>query len=249
MKKLKSLTVLITVLFVGTANASIAISSMIEFTENGTSDFYITNIEDYRQFIHVQARELKVNQKGELTTIPYTRENLEQWSLFINPARAIVEPAGKKTFRVSYRELAEHDASMDKAYQLSFIPTPYFGESNEKNSAVQIAVGFAPYVIVPGSEDQPLNFSVRHNGESLSVENRGKTYIRGFLDACPADLEKIERDGCQKMVYVLAGRKMEVVLPESMQGKFKVNFSTHYSKFKQRFEIGVGEHKEGEKSL
>lgn len=243
MKKLTSFTVLFAALSVGTANAGIAISSMIEFTENDVTEFNITNVEEHRQFIHVQARELQVGDKGELITVPYTRDNLEQWSLFANPARAIVEPSGKKAFRVRYQALPNHDKSKDKAYQLSFIPTPYFGESSEKNSAVQVAVGFAPFVVVPAEEDQALKYAIKHNGESLTVENKGKTYIRGYLDACPANTEKSERDDCQKMVYVLAGRKLDVDLPKKMQNQIEVNLSTHHSKFKDKFDLEKGEEK------
>ncbi|WP_045450109.1 molecular chaperone [Vibrio owensii] len=243
MKKIIKFACLISALIGGTANAGIAISSMIEFTENGITEFNITNVEEYRQFIHVQARELQVGDKGELITVPYTRDNLEQWSLFVNPARAIVEPSGKKAFRVRYQALPNNDKTKDKAYQLSFIPTPYFGESSEKNSAVQVAVGFAPFVVVPAEEDQALKYTIKHNGESLTVENKGKTYIRGYLDACPADIEKSERDDCQKMVYVLSGRKLDVDLPENMQHQIEVNFSTHHSKFKDKFDLENGEEK------
>lgn len=244
MKKLTSFTVLFAALSVGTANAGIAISSMIEFTENDFTEFSITNVEDHRQFIHVQARELQVGDKGELITVPYTRDNLEQWSLFVNPARAIVEPSGKKAFRVRYEALPNHDKSKDKAYQLSFIPTPYFGESSEKNSAVQMAVGFAPFVVVPAEDDQPLAYAIKHNGESLTVENKGKTYIRGFLDACPVDMKSDERDDCQKMAYILAGRKLDIALPEAMQNQIEVNFSTHNSKYKKKFDINFNEQQE-----
>ena len=240
MNKLTRLTVLSAALFGGAANAGISISSMIEFTENGITEFSVSNVEDYRQFIHVQARELQVDDKGELITIPYTRDNLKQWSLFVNPARAIVEPKGRKAFKVSYQALPNHDKTKDKAYQLSFIPTPYFGENSEKNSAVQMAVGFAPFVVVPAEQDQPLNYSVKHNGASLIVENKGKTYIRGYIDACPTDLEKSERKDCEKMVYVLAGRKLDVSLPQKMQGKIDVNFSTHQSKYKDKFDLTKG---------
>ncbi|WP_425669757.1 hypothetical protein ACPSL3_07630 [Vibrio owensii] len=240
MNKLTRLTVLSAALLGGAANAGISISSMITFTENGMSEFNITNIEEYRQFIHVQARELQVDNKGELVSIPYTRDNLERWSLFVNPARAIVEPKGKKAFRVRYEALADHDKAKDKAYQLSFIPTPYFGEQSEKNSAVQVAVGFAPFVVVPAEEDQPLDYYVKHNGTSLRIENQGQTYIRTFIDACPNGLDKSERDDCEKMVYVLAGRKIDVELPKKMQGKIEVNFSTHHSKFKDKFDLTKG---------
>ncbi|AQM69218.1 MULTISPECIES: hypothetical protein [Vibrio harveyi group] len=244
MKKLTGLTVLAAALFGGAANAGIAISSMIEFTENDIAEFNITNVEEHRQFIHVQARELQVDEQGGLVTVPYTRDNLEQWSLFSSPARAIVDPAGKKAFRVRYQALPNHDKTKDKAYQLSFIPTPYFGESSEKNSAVQIAVGFAPFVVVPAAEDQPLNYSIKHNGETLTVENTGETYIRGFIDACPDGLEQSERKDCQKMVYILSGRKLDVELPKAMQGSIEVNFSTHQSRFKDRFDLAKGSAKQ-----
>ncbi|QLK43875.1 hypothetical protein DR996_00450 [Vibrio owensii] len=143
-----------------------------------------------------------------------------------------------------YEALPNHDKSKDKAYQLSFIPTPYFGESSEKNSAVQMAVGFAPFVVVPAEDDQPLAYAIKHNGESLTVENKGKTYIRGFLDACPVDMKSDERDDCQKMAYILAGRKLDIALPEAMQNQIEVNFSTHNSKYKKKFDINFNEQQE-----
>ncbi|WP_434144926.1 hypothetical protein [Photobacterium leiognathi] len=70
---------------------AIGINSMLEFTHDNEAEFTITNPADYRQFIHVGVSELRI-ENGEIEAIPYTRENIEDWSLSVSPSRTVIDP-------------------------------------------------------------------------------------------------------------------------------------------------------------
>ncbi|EKM14488.1 hypothetical protein ACP6IB_05980 [Vibrio harveyi] len=240
MNNFLKVTIVFFVYFGSTANASIKINSMIAFAENNTTEFTITNDDDYRQFINVQIREIKISEQGKLVKIPYTRENIDVWSVSSTPARGIVEPNAMKVFRVKYEPLSSHDDNRDKIYQVSFIPTPYLGEGESLNNSVQIAVGFSPFFIVPSKTDQALSYEVRHNGKAITIHNSGKSYIRAAFEGCENDLLKREADACKKTAYILSGRQVDISLPESMQKGLTVKLSTHNFKYEHEFEIDAG---------
>ncbi|QLK43871.1 hypothetical protein DR996_00430 [Vibrio owensii] len=241
MKKFVKASMICAVCFTNTVSAGITISSMIDFAENGVSEFTITNDDPYRQFINVQVKELKIDEQGELIKIPYTRENIDIWSVSSMPARGIVEPEAKKAFRIKYEPLPSHDENKDKIYQVSFIPTPYLGEGEKANNSVQMAVGFSPFVIVPSKADQPLSYRVKHHGKSFTVHNSGQSYIKATFKGCGDSLNSNEKDVCQTEAFILSGRQIDISLPEKMQTDLSVTLSTHNAKFEDELDIKVGE--------
>ncbi|KIF47742.1 hypothetical protein M445_12195 [Vibrio owensii 47666-1] len=241
MKKFVKISMICAVCFTNTVKAGITISSMIDFVENGVSEFTITNNDPYRQFINVQVKELKIDEQGELIKIPYSRENIDIWSVSSTPARGIIEPKAKKAFRIKYEPLPSHDENKDKIYQVSFIPTPYLGEGEKVNNSVQMAVGFSPFVIVPSKTDQPLSYRVKHNGKSFTVHNSGQSYIKATFKGYKNSLNSNEKGVSQTEAFILSGRQIDISLPENMQRNLSVTLSTHYAKYKDELEIKVGE--------
>ncbi|MFV8439757.1 hypothetical protein [Vibrio owensii] len=242
MKNLVSVAMVSALCYATHVNAGITISSMINFAENNTTEFVVVNDDTERQFINVQVKEVKVDDHGNLIKIPYTRENIDTWSAFSTPARGILEPDGKKAFRIKYQSLADHDENADKIYQVSFIPAPYRGDEEKVESTVKMAVGFSPFFIVPSKVDHPLSYEVKHNGKTMSIYNKGKSYIRASLDTCESS-GQAESDNCYQQAFILSGRTVTIPLPVSMQKSVTVEFLTHNSKFEEKFELGVGKSK------
>lgn len=215
---------------------AIGINSMLEYTDpKGKAEFTITNSEDQRQYINVLITELIV-ENGELRKVPYTRDNVDKWVMSAHPARAIVEPGFKKNFLLMHEPIVgEPNLNKDRVFQVSFVPTPYFAEDEiMQNSAVKMAFGFAPLVIIPAKEPQPLAYDMTYSGNSVTVVNRGNTAFTLFLDGCPQGTADKERSKCSADAVVLAGRKLNVALPASMtsQSTLKAKMATYGNKFK-----------------
>jgi hypothetical protein len=232
--KLRMLGVWLSLLATVPAHA-IGINSMLEFTDpKGKAEFTITNSEDFRQYINVLVTEFIV-ENGEIRKVPYTRDNVDKWVMAAHPARAIVEPGFKKNFLLMHQPIVgEPDFNRDRVFQVSFVPTPYFAEDEKKGNAVKMAFGFAPLVIVPAKEPQPVAYDMTYRGDKVTVVNRGNTAFTLFLDGCPQDTAAKERSKCSTNAVVLAGRKLDVALPASMTGQttLKAKMATYGNKFK-----------------
>lgn len=224
---------------------AIGIDSMLEFTVQGQASFTITNSAEFRQFLHVGINELSVL-NGELVSTPYTRDNIDQWTLSVRPARTVIEPGLNKTFQVSTEVSGESE--VDRAYQLTFIPTPYFGKGEEQTHSVQVAIGFAPVVIVPAKEDKPIHYTMRYiDGQTMELMNSGKTYLRALIDACPSDMKGEVRKTCSTVVNALSGRNLPIELSKGMQGasQVRVELTTHNLEYRQEFSLSPGQVSKG----
>ncbi|MFQ2154778.1 hypothetical protein [Aeromonas sanarellii] len=233
--KLRMLSAWLTLLVTVPAHA-IAINSMLEYSDpKGRAEFTITNTEDQRQYITVLITELIV-ENGELRKVPYTRDNVDKWVMSAHPARAIVEPGFKKSFLLMYQPIVGEPVNKDRVFQVSFAPTPYFDKEDEisQNSSVKMAFGFAPLVIVPAKEAQPLAYDMTYRGDSVTVVNRGNTAFTLYLDGCPQNTADKERSKCSTDAVVLAGRKLNLTLPAVMvsQSTLKAKMATYGNKFK-----------------
>ncbi|HHQ4457924.1 TPA: hypothetical protein ACSPZI_004328 [Aeromonas hydrophila] len=207
---------LATLLTVSQAKA-IGISSMLEYAdEQGQATFTVSNGESYRQYINTAVSELTVVD-GEIKKTPYTRDNLDEWALVVRPARTILEPGFKKSIMVQYAPKGVVRSDRDRVFQLSFVPTPYFEEGEEKQQ-VKIAFGFAALLIVPAKETQPLDYALRYEGSNVVVTNKGNGFFSLVLDSCAKDAPASARDACSTSATVLAGRTLTIPLPDGMKG-------------------------------
>ncbi|MFB2928727.1 hypothetical protein [Aeromonas hydrophila] len=218
---------------VASAAQAIGISSMLEYAdEQGHAEFVVTNSEAYRQYINVAIAELTVVQ-GQLQKTPYTRDNLPQWALAVHPARTILEPGFKKVFALTYQPKEVARPAQDRVFQVSFVPTPYFAEGEQGNT-VKMVFGFAPLLIVPAKETQPLAYTLRYHGDKVTVINQGGTFFTVYLDGCPPGAADLARKACSVDATVLAGRELEVALPVAMQSQptLHAKLASYGNKFK-----------------
>ncbi|EDP60465.1 hypothetical protein [Vibrio sp. AND4] len=213
--------------------SAIGIDSMLNFTEKGKTEFKVSSNSSYREFIKVGISELHVKD-GEVVKVPYSRENIDKWSLLVRPARAVIEPSLSKLFTVEHVASKGSLSKQDHAYQLSIIPTPYFAEGEPVSHSVSIAMGFAPVVIVPAEEDKPLNYRIQYQNGGVRIKNNGGTYLRAVLDTCADDTLEDERESCTSVSYVLSGRNLPIQLSDKMKSakKINVNLSTHKYTYK-----------------
>ncbi len=224
------------------ASQAIGIDSMLKIAEGGKTDFTVMSNASYREFIQVGISSIGV-QDGELTKLAYSRENVDKWSLLVRPSRSIVEPGGRKLFQVEFDPAVNTDLDKDNVYQVAFIPTPYFAEGEPVTHTVQVAMGFAPIVIVPAKKDRPIQYHMQYSQEGLSLKNNGETYLRTVLDACGKDVKGVDRKDCTAVVYALSGRQLPITLTAAMKAapEIKVELSTHNSDYKESFTLKPGQ--------
>ena len=214
---------------------AIGIDSMLEYTDaKGEAKFTVTNSDEGRQYINVLISELLI-ENGNVKKVPYNRANLNQWAMAAYPARAILEPKFKKEFSLVYQpKKGELVINRDRVFQVSFVPTPYFAEGEKKTNAVKMAFGFAPLVIVPAPQPEPLYYDMEYRGDKVTVVNKGNSFFTLYLDGCPEGTPDKARATCSIDTTVLAGRKLNIPLSAQIakQSTLKARMSSHGNKFK-----------------
>ncbi|TOK27491.1 hypothetical protein CGI22_04785 [Vibrio parahaemolyticus] len=242
MKIVLRYSLLLAVVYLPSLAFSMGIDSMMKVAENGVTNFSVTSTAEYREFIQVGITELNV-ENGDITKTPYSRENIDKWSLLVRPAKTVVEPGMSKLFKVEHSPTPLNTSEKDYVYQLSFIPTPYFAEGEPVTHSVKVAMGFAPIVIVPAKEDRPIAYKMEHKQDELMLVNNGSTYLRTVLDACPDNKQTEDRDKCSTVVYALAGRHLPIALSDEMKAasRIKVELSTHNMDYEEMFELKPGQ--------
>lgn len=237
---IKKFCLLSSLIITSSVNA-IGISSMMEVAHENKAEFIITNPASYRQFLHVGIKKINVNKNGDIDMIPFSRNNIDIWDLIVRPSKTVIDPKLNKTFKLNL-DIKNVKQDIDHAYQLSFIPTPYFEEGEVKTHAVKVAIGFAPTVIFPAKKDKPIKYHISYMKNKILLKNYGDTYLRAYFNACPKKVSEENRKKCSMIVYGLSDRHLTINLPNSMKkySKINVELSTHNSKYKENFILVKG---------
>lgn len=208
--------------FFCSAAQALGIDAMLKYTdERGRGEFVVSNSEPERVYVNVTVAELVV-ENGELKKIPYTTANLDQWAMEVRPARAILEPGFSKRVQATYlpvKGLARLDR--DRIFQLSFVPSPYFGEDEKiapSQGQLKVAFGLAPLLIVPAKPTPRLQYELNYRRGQVTVSNLGQGTISVYLDGCEAVTGR-SKSGCSTSVTVLPGRVMKVDVPAGARHK------------------------------
>ena len=231
---IKKISALFLTLVCNSAN-SIGISSTIELAnDSGVATFTVTNTDNFRQFIDVIVSEVRV-ENGQLTYMPYNRDNVEDWELEVTPSRTIVDPKVQKDFKASYRPKFQGSDLKDKVFKLDIVPTPYFEPGEKVNGAVKFAFGVSPFVIIPAKKSTPIKYSVIYKGDKVHIANLGDNFFKADMDTCEDDTHSKVRELCSSKAFLLSGRELIVDLPKGMQNKAAINilFSSFDDKVKQ----------------
>ncbi|EMD1178581.1 hypothetical protein VP758_005204 [Vibrio harveyi] len=233
MNQIKLISVGAFLLFSASCHA-ISIDSMLKFSDDNNEAVFTTkNTEDYRLYMNVAISELQTNKDGELQQIPYTRENIETWTLSATPSRTIVEPKFGKDFLFQYTG----DRSVlkkDKMYQLAFVPTPYIREGQASNNVMQISVGIAPVLVVPAPSHQKPVVEITYNKENLVFKNMTGNYA--FLNVKGCSSLKPE---CELPVHLLAGRTLTMATPKEFNKILSVKASDYESRYESYAKVRV----------
>ena len=225
------------VLLLSAGVEAIQIDSMLRVTdEQGKTTFTITNDEEKRLFMTVMMSELTVSE-GQIQKVPYNRENLKDWKLDVYPTKTVIDPDFKKDFSVVMRCGDQCDNTRDQAFQLAFVPTPYFDGDQPPQHSIQMAIGFGAVVILPG-EEKPLNYRAHYTDSTIQFNNYGDSFINVTLSSCAKTTPTNQRAACTKKVTLLAGRQLSVSLPEKMQvPTLDMQVKTYTAQFKETIQL------------
>lgn len=217
---------------------AIAISSGFEFAdETGSATYTISNVTDKRIFVTAVMYELYLD-KGQVKTIPYTRANIKDWKIEVHPARSVINPGFEKDFRVTLkcRDKCE-DLDEDQAFQIGFVPTPYFSEDEHPQQAMQLAVGFAANFVRAGKESK-LSYDIKRKGNELQIHNKGNAIFKAHISSCSVNATKDEKKNCEQRVNVLGQRQLSLSLLNDMVGKpLKVHLESVGKKYKEDINV------------
>lgn len=218
---------------------AIAINTTFQLADNtGAATYTITNNTDKRIFLNTVMYELKV-ENGGLEKIPYSRENIKDWKIEVYPARSVINPGFEKDFQVRLKCRDKCDNALDQAFQIGFVPTPYFAESERPQKAMQIAVGFAANFINPGKEGK-LNYEIKRTDNGLQIHNKGSALFNALISSCGANATKEEKKTCEQRVHVLSKRDLPVKLPKEMLGKeLKIFMQSADRNFKSTYTLAL----------
>lgn len=196
--------------------SAIEINSMFLLADNnGSGTFSIRNTQNKRIFMNVGMSELNIVD-GEIVKTPYDRSNIQDWKIDVHPAKTIIDVSHEKDFKVSLKCGSDCSTDQDQLFQLAFVPTPYFEEGVQPMQVVQMAIGFGALFLHAG-KDKPISYQADYSDGKVTIENTGESYLKARLTNCSASTPTTNE--CTKVVNVMAGRKLTVELPESMQLK------------------------------
>ncbi len=218
---------------------AIGISSTFELADKaGSATYTVTNTSDKRIFLNAVMYELAV-EKGEIKKIPYTRSNIKDWKIEVHPARSVINPGFEKDFRVSLKCRDKCESLKDQAFQIGFVPTPYFAENERPEKAMQIAVGFGANFVNPGKETN-LSYDIKRKGDELYIHNKGNALFSARISACKANATADEKKRCEQTINVLGQRQLSLSLSNEMKGKpLDIHLESAEKKYQKKLKVAL----------
>lgn len=198
--------------------------------EKGNGVVTLTNDFDQRSFIQSYITELITNDQGELERIEYNEDNIDDWKLVTSVPKFILDPGISKDIGIRSLCLPEVCAKdKDIMYSVSFEPSPYFEEDEEKVSLVTINYGYAPIFIIPTANPK-IDYKLINKGDSVIAHNTGNTVLTIVIDQCSSTV----KTNCRISEKLLAGRLRMINLPEVLQRtNLDITIFNHDEKYKR----------------
>ncbi|CAE6964664.1 Chaperone [Vibrio sp. B1ASS3] len=229
--------ILIGLLNVPFCSQAIEISSLFNVADkDGSATISIKNTQNKRIFLNAGMAKLEVLD-GEIQKTPYNRDNIDDWEIDVRPSRTIIDVGQSKDFKVTVRCKPDCNDDIEGYYQIAFVPTPYFDANEHPDQAVQMAVGFGSVFVNP-IEDVEIKYEAEYDNDEVTVENKGRSFLKARIMNCPANTKTENLGECTKAFTVLPGRKLSVKVPENMQGdSIDLRLDTNLDKYQERVKL------------
>lgn len=202
--------------------------------DNGNGSFTLRNTQRENVFVKGEVLQVKVVD-GEIEKIPLTRDNFPLWDLAINPSKLRLLPGEVRDVAVKYLCQKDCDRTEDLVYQVRFSPISAPDGSDEQR--VDIGFGFAPYYIIPALESKvTYEWDYDEQKHEVQVKNTGNTYLKIEVDNCNNKLRTVKN--CVAVYDVLAGRVLNIDLPETLKGNnVRVTVADHDQRYQDEFTL------------
>ncbi|MCW8335440.1 hypothetical protein [Vibrio paucivorans] len=201
--------------------------------DNGNGVFTLSNATN--EVIYIQAEVLQIQvENGKIKKIPLTRENFPIWDLAVNPSQIRLLPGEIRDVATRYLCQSNCDRSRDLVYQVRFTPVAAPDQSDEQN--VALAFGMAPYYIIPAKESV-IDYDWDYDAENqvVKVNNKSNTLLKVEFDNCSSTKDS---RNCRALYHVLAGRLLEIELPEGVRGRnVQVSVVNHDQRYEDEFTL------------
>lgn len=203
----------------GLTAQALSIDSMVIISgQHGSSDSYVlTNNSTEPLFMRTEVSRIDIKNNDE-KEIPFTRDNLAEWTITLDPALFILDPGESR--KVSLRPLTEKaHRNHDEVYSVSFIPKAYKQTEKDKDS-MNLQVGFRAFYIVPAGKsnmDYDLNYD-RKSGK-LTIDNKGNTVVLAVLDQCRNGVRDDVNKPCSMTFMAVAGKTKVFDVPQWLRLK------------------------------
>lgn len=193
----------------------------------------VANISDSPLFVNANIEEFYVNAKGDdFIKKAYKSENFEDWKISTTLSKLVLQPGESRN--VGIRSLCYNitcDDSRDLMFFVTFMPSPYRDPnvSSEDLSSMQLNYGFSPVFIIPTDKIE-IDYTIRSNSDSITVENKSNTMIYVSIDDCESTNNTKQ---CYSRLIVVAGRTKTFALNEHVKDKpLKINVSSYNGSYK-----------------
>ncbi|WP_372384025.1 hypothetical protein AB8613_14905 [Vibrio sp. BS-M-Sm-2] len=231
LKKIISISILMVVNF--SVNALQLDKMIIVSDKNSNGILTLTNDEDDIIFVDSKVEEISISNGTEIKKKKYTRQNLEDWKISLTNQKLILKPGQEKV--VGIRSLCSEskcENDKDLMFLTTFYPSPYLKEEND-NSSIQVNFGFAPVYVIP-TKNPEFSYELINQGDRLHVINDSNTLINIYANSC----EGQNKQACQKMYTVLAGREKSFKLPSVMQSEsINVTVTSHDRSYTEKYTL------------
>ena len=217
------------------AAASFTLDTLIKVgNEKGHGAFTLKNLERETVYIKGTVSQIKVVD-GEIKKIPLTRDNFPIWDLAINPSKLRLLPGEVRDVAIKYLCQEDCDRSKDLVYQIRFAPVS--PPETPEGQKVVVSFGMAPYYITPAlKSDVHYEWDYDEKAKKVTINNTGNTYLKVQFDNCNNNLREERR--CKAVYHVLAGRYMEIDLPEGLIGNnVQVTVADHDQRYQDEFTL------------
>ncbi|EBC1670944.1 hypothetical protein RQ094_003886 [Salmonella enterica] len=190
-------------LITGTGSASaFHVDSMLKVFSEKNNHFILTSEKkEGRDYIFVSLTEMKLKPDGGYQEIPLNPEAVAEWPIIISPGDIVLDSGDEVKVNIIRNSPQPAD---DRVIGVAFIPD---AENRMVNgAALQIALGYKAWLIIPGSAPFKGNVETYRSENSIIINNMTNKILRIGINECQEHEDKI----CSDEIISLPGSHKKI---------------------------------------
>lgn len=154
-----------------------------------------------REFIHVSLSKLMLSGEDKGKEIMLDPQSVSTWPVLIEPGEVVLD-AGDEV-RVNIIRNSDRQEN-DILVGVSFIPDPE--RVNINISALQVALGYKTWLVIPGTSPFTGDVSAKREGKEIIIDNASNKIIRVLPENCIG----VKPSDCIDSIISLPGTKKQI---------------------------------------